>query len=244
MHFFRWGQVPEIWRSLGHAWQPFGGSGYLVLVALLIVASMASLFLILLPLALRRDRVAGEGSRSVGPMMAYFGCIGVAYLTVEIPLIQHLVLLVDHPTIAFAVVVSVLLITSGVGSLVAPRMKGQWAIPLLLLYLVALLVLLSQLSGSLLAQPPIARLAIACVLLVPLGLLMGTPFPIGIALLRARSARLIPWAWGVNGCASVVASILSPLIALEWGFSSVLTLAAVSYATAWLIVRLAQRSKA
>jgi hypothetical protein len=243
-HFFRWRQVPEIWRSLGRTWQPFGGSGYLVLVALLVVATLASVALILVPVSLTGQRFRSESDWPVFPVLVYFGCLGFAYLAVEIPLIQRILLYVDHPTTAFATVVTVLLVASGVGSLLAPRARIQWVVPLLALYLVALLVLLPAAVDVLLGYSLATRLAVISLLLAPLGLLMGIPFPAGLALLRERSARLIPWAWGVNGCASVVASVLAPLIALEWGYGVVLGLATAVYVAAWLIIRLAWGVKA
>ena len=63
---------------------------------------------------------------------------------------------------------------------------------------------------------------------------MGTAFPGGLAWLEARAPGLIPWAWAINGCASVLASILAAMIALSAGFSWVLVAAALAYAGAWL----------
>jgi hypothetical protein len=235
-HFFRWQQVPEIWQSLGRTWQPFGGGGYLVLVAILIVAVLASTVLIALPVVFGR-RALKQGSRlPKGPILTYFGLLGIAYLAVEIPLIQRLVLFVDHPTFAFVTVVAVLLVSSGVGSLLASRLQAS-TILALVVYLVLLLTILPVVTGALLRCALLIRVAIACTFLAPLGLLMGVPFPAGIALLRRVAPSLIPWAWGVNGCTSVVASIGTALIALQWGFSVVLGLAVASYALAWWILR-------
>jgi hypothetical protein len=150
-------------------------------------------------------------------------------------LIQRFVLLADHPTIAFVAVLAVLLVSSGAGSLLAPSV-GRWAIPALVLYLVLLFAVLPVVQDALLGRTLPVRLAAICVLLAPLGLLMGMPFPVGIALLRRVAPRLIPWAWSVNGCASVVASVLTALIALEFGFGAVLGGAAASYVAAWAIL--------
>ena len=81
------------------------------------------------------------------------------------------------------------------------------------------------------------RLLATVVSLAPLGLLMGTAFPGGLAWLRGRSPGLIPWAWAVNGCASVLASVLAALLALSAGFSWVLFAAALAYAGAWFTLR-------
>jgi len=232
-HFFRWRQVPEIWQALGHTWQPFGGGGYLVLIALFGIATLTSLTLILLPSAFIERHSDETSALPRGLVLTYFGCLGVAYLAIEIPLIQRFVLFVDHPTIAFATVVSVLLISSGVGSLLAPRLRAQWVIPLLVIYVLVLLVSLPHVFGVFLGRSLAGRIMVASVLLTPLGVLMGVPFPTGLALVHRRAPGMISWAWGVNGCTSVIVSILAALIALNWGFNVVLAVAAVVYLIAW-----------
>jgi hypothetical protein len=68
---------------------------------------------------------------------------------------------------------------------------------------------------------------------MPLGLLLGIPFPRGLTLVEAQ---LTPWAWAVNGCVSVISAVLAAMIALTWGFSAVLWAAALAYGAAWLVV--------
>jgi hypothetical protein len=241
-HFFKWRQVPEIWQTLGRTWQPFGGGGYLVLLALLAIATLASVVLILLPVAFVR-RPARGSALPPAFVLAYFGCLGIGYLAVEVPLIQRLVLFLDHPTVAFATVLSVLLIASGVGSLAAPRLRQWWLVPVLVVYLLALSVLLAPLLRLFMARPLAVRIAFASLLLAPLGLLMGVPFPTGLALIQERASGLTPWAWGVNGCTSVIASILTALIAVSWGSSAVLGVAAGVYLLAWGLLTGMRRTK-
>ena len=71
--------------------------------------------------------------------------------------------------------------------------------------------------------------------LAPLGMLMGLPFPLGLAWLDDHAPKLVPWAWAVNGCASVVASVLAAMLALEFGFSVVLWLGAAMYVGATFV---------
>jgi len=92
---------------------------------------------------------------------------------------------------------------------------------------------LPVLFDATLAAPLGSRLIIAVAALFPPGLLMGTPFPNGLALLERRVPALTSWAWGVNGAVSVVASILAALLALSFGFSAVLALGAACYLGAW-----------
>jgi hypothetical protein len=233
-HFFKWSQTPQILQALGKTWQPFGGSGYFVLVALLALALVASAGLILLPLALRRkDRKAEErkrqGKRRVWAF-AYFTLLGLGYLFVEIPLMQRFILFLGHPIYAFATVLFSLLLFSGMGSLLARRFRPVVALALLCGAILIYPALLPVAFHVLLGWPLALRLVAAIVGLAPLGLLMGVPFPTGIAALEARAPGLIPWAWAINGCASVLASILAAMLALSWSFWGVLLLAAAAYA--------------
>jgi len=258
-HYFRWGQTPAILQSLGRTWQPFGGGGYLVLLALLVLALVASVVLIVLPLVLRRK---GQISRSTNQqiskvgnqqtcdlrfadlrfaLLAYFSCLGLGYLLVEIPLMQHFILFLGQPTYAFSTVLFALLVFSGLGSMisgvkrVASDSRGSVLllalaalVVLLLLYLVALPLVFRALLGQGLA----VRLVASILALAPLGFLLGVPFPSGIALVNKIAPDLIPWVWGINGCASVIASIGAALLTVSFGFSWVLLAAAASYAAA------------
>jgi hypothetical protein len=235
-HFFRWGQTRAILQQLGRIWQPWGGSGYLVLIALLVVAVVTSGVLIVLPLALfERTGRGGRGQRV--RTLAYFGLLGLGFLFLEIPLMQSFILFLGQPIYAVTAVVSALLLFSGLGSLAAPRLAVRWTLPLLvvaiLLYPLGLPVLFQLLLGSSLP----VRLLATGLCLAPLGFLMGVPFPSGLAWLRELAPGLIPWAWAVNGCTSVLASVLAAMIALSAGFSWVLGAAALAYAGAWLAHR-------
>jgi phage shock protein PspC (stress-responsive transcriptional regulator) len=246
-HFFRWGQAPQVLATLGRTWQPFGGSGYLVLFMLLALVLLLSLALIVAPLALRRGLSGVAVSR---PMrlraLAYFGLIGLAFLFVEVPLIQRYILLFNQPAYAFTVVVLALLVFSGIGSALSTRpWMPQRAGPLL----AGLLALLTAILGDALVHAALGwpagwRVAAAVAALAPLGLMMGLPFPFGLAWLQEAAPSLVPWAWAVNGCASVIASVLAAIVALTWGLTAVLGLGAAAYIGAWLALSGLSRSTA
>jgi hypothetical protein len=123
------------------------------------------------------------------------------------------------------------------GSLAAPRLSIRWTLPLLVVVILVYPLGLSFLFRPLLGASLAARLLITGLSLAPLGFLMGIPFPGGLAWLRGCAPGLIPWAWAVNGCTSVLASVLAAMIALSAGFSWVLAAAALAYAGAWLVLR-------
>lgn len=235
-HFFKWNQTRAVLQQLGKTWQPWGGSGYFVLVALLGVALLASAILILLPLVFTPGGANASGGPR-GKVLAYFGLLGMGFLFVEIPLMQRFILFLGQPIYAFTAVLAALLLFSGLGSLAATRLSPRHVLPLLsaaiLLYPLGLPLLFQALLGT----PLAVRLLATALSLAPLGLLMGIPFPGGLAWLRESTPGLIPWAWGINGCTSVLASVLAALFALSAGFSWVLVAAALAYAGAWLAFR-------
>jgi hypothetical protein len=239
-HFFRWGQTGAVLAQLGRTWQPWGGSGYFVLFALLAVAVVTSVGLILLPLIvgkrMRADRQVPRGT--TGRVLVYFGLLGVGFLFVEIPLIQRFILFLGQPVYAFAAVVAAVLFFSGLGSLAAPRLPLHWALVLLVMAIALYPLGLPALFRTFLGAPLGVRLLVTGLSLAPLGILLGMPFPGGLAWLRGQAPAMIPWAWAVNGCASVLASILAAILALSAGFSWVLGAAALAYTTAWLTLYL------
>jgi len=232
-HFFKWRQVPDILRNYGRTWQPFGGSGYLVLAVLLVLAVATSGALILLPLALRRT----GGLHFQGRFLLYFALLGIGYLWMEIPLMQRFILLLGQPTYAFSVVLFALLLASGVGSALSRVVDGRTALFALVVVAGLTVSLVPWLFDHALGLPLAARFVIAALSVFPVGLLMGIPFPKGIVTVGRRAPQLIPWVWAVNGCASVVSSILSSMLSVSLGFSIVLLLAGVAYAAAFIVIR-------
>ena len=97
--------------------------------------------------------------------------------------------------------------------------------------------LLDKLSYMFLGSHLFIRFAVTIVLLAPLGFLMGMPFPLGLRLVNAVDPKLIPWVFGVNGCFSVMGSILSVLIAMDFGFSTVFKLASIIYLMSIIVIQ-------
>jgi len=239
-HYFRWGQLGSIISGLGRTWQPFGGSGYLLVLALLAIAIVLAAVLTMLAfVAARPCTMASMAYRRRA--LAYFVLVGVGYMLVEMPLLQQFILYLDHPARAFTVVLSTLLCCSGLGSLLAGRVPLRVA-----LLVLGIVVMLSGLLVRPLAQQTLhwsleARVAAAIAWLAPLGLLMGLPFGGGLRRLGEAAPSAMPWVWAANGGASVVSSILATVLALEVGYRAVLGLGAACYLVAalclWPVVR-------
>ena len=244
-HFFKWSQAPQVMAELGKTWQPFGGAGYFVVLALLGLAAVMAAVLILLPLVVTRIRrrhpqeSTDAPSRVVVAGLVYFGLIGFGFLLVEIPLIQRFILFLGQPAYALTTVLFSLLFFSGVGSQLAgsSRVHLRLALATLSALVFSLLWLLPNLFAATLGLAFGLRLGVTVIVLAPVGLLMGLPLPLGIRWLEREAPTLIPWVWGVNGAASVVSSVLAALLALSFGFSSVLVSGAICYAGAAITAR-------
>jgi len=235
--FFKWGTLAEILALRGRGGMPLLEWGYLVLVATLLQAAVASLVLILLPLAvLRRHTQVGSGLRKT-TVAIYFTAIGLAFLFIEMAFIQRFILFLHHPLYATAVVLTGFLVFAGLGSAFAQRLArigrhrlGVWGAVLGIAGVSALyLFLLGPLCGWLMAWPIAAKIMVTLVLIMPLALCMGLPFPLAMDRLGRDAPALIPWAWGVNGCASVISAVLATLLAIHFGFHTVILIALALY---------------
>ncbi|MCL4562000.1 MAG: hypothetical protein M1281_15495 [Chloroflexi bacterium] len=243
-HFFKWSQAGQVLSEFGKTWQPFGGAGFFVILALLILSSSLAGILILLPVFLRRIKMTqnkagiSNGLRSSRSPLLYFALIGFAYLFVEIPLIQKFILYLGQPSYAMTAVLFTLLLFSGLGSLFGKKIPPRRGLALLVVLLLATPALLPYLFQLTLGLPFLARLLLTVAVLAPVGFLMGIPFPSGIRQLEIDGlSGFVSWSWAVNGSASVVSAILAALLALTFGFTWVLRLGALCYAGAWLAAK-------
>jgi spermidine synthase len=242
-HYFKWGQTQAILQRLGKTFQPFGGSGFLILVALLALAVALSLVLILLPLVVRGRQDSSVTNLNLS-LLLYFSLLGLGYLFVEMPLLQQFILFVGQPTYSFSLVLFSILFFSGLGSLVAAHLPLRWSLPMLVVTTLAYPLLISRLFAYAIGWPLPWRVLVAVLSLGPVGFLLGQPLPGGIRLLGERASQGMPGAWAVNGCASVLGSILAVLGAVTWGFSRVLAAGALTYLLAWGIIAFRQSRQA
>ncbi len=241
-HFFKWRVLPEIVSLRGRGGIPLLEIGYLILVATLCKAVLASLVLIVLPLIYLKKRRAPELGQSYGHIRVfwYFFAIGIAFLFVEIGFIQKFVLFLHHPVYAIAVTLSAFLVFAGLGSAATQRAiqhgrhhrAAGFATAGIAALASAYTWVLDPLFESLVAQPAALKSVISVVLIAPLAYCMGMPFPLAVARLSATARHLVPWAWGINGCSSVISAVLATLCAIHFGFVVVVLLAVALYVSA------------
>ena len=237
--FFKWRALPELYGLRAQGGAAMLDMGTLIATATLVQAVALSVLLILAPLALRRHGFAPGARR--GRVSLYFLVLGLAFLLIEIAFIQRFTLFLGHPLYAVAVVLAGFLAFAGVGSALAPQMErgfGHRAVGVATVGIAAValgyLAALPPLFAALIAWPDPAKIALSLALIAPLAALMGMPFPLGIRAAAQEDPDLVPWAWGINGCASVAAALLASLLATRIGFSGVVTLAVVLYLAAAL----------
>ena len=203
---------------------------------------------ILLPLWLTRDRVQLAGA---GPLFLFFISIGLGFMLIETSQMQRLIIALGHPTYGLSVVLFALLLSSGVGSYLTsavPDIAGGSAGRRRLVALVIVLGVFGLLTPAVArwSEPmttPVRVLA-AVLLLCPAGLMMGMAFPLGMKLASARARELTPWLWGLNGAASVLASVLGVVIALTWSISTAFWAGWLCYVIAFCAFARAARAPA
>jgi hypothetical protein len=227
-HSLRWSALPELLRLRARGGMPLLEWGYLVLVAGLAQALIAALALILLPLLLLR-RGASREREPAWRLILYFGAIGLGFLFIEIAFMQRLTLFLGEPLYAIAVVLSSFLVFGGLGSGASARVNAR-RVPLLVAAMALVVLVLARFLPALaLGLPELVKITISVALVAPLAFVMGMPFPLGLKRLGEAD---IPWAWGINGTASVLSSMLATLVAVHFGFSALVASAAALYALA------------
>jgi len=221
--------------------------GVLVLLLVLVISLVAVVAFLILPLALHIGRM-----RQSPFSLLYFVAVGLGYIMVEIAFIQRFVLFLGHPTYALTVVIFLLMLSSGAGSLCSrrwlPRTQLAW-MPITLVVL-ALLVDVFFLPHWLAAWVGLgfySRVVISGLLLAPLGFGMGMPFPTGLRALALGPAvevsgalsdadSAVEWAWAMNAAASVLGSVLAMVIAIQFGLNVTLACGAAAYLLALLLL--------
>ena len=241
-HFFKWGALREILALRGQGGLALGEWGYLLLVATLLQAILASAVLILLPLrALPRAR--GRLSPRL-PVAAYFAALGFAFLFVEMAFLQRFILFLGDPLYSASVVLASFLVFAGLGSASSERLArtrgdagaARTAVVFIFVLAAGYLVFLPSLLRLFASLLDPARITVSIVLIAPLAFFMGMPFPLGLSRVSDAAPAFVPWAWAINGCASLVGAVLGPLVAMEAGFTGVVALSLVLYPASAIVL--------
>ena len=240
-HTFRWRSMPVLMRRLGGMSPAFLELGYIMSVAALVQGLAAAAVFILLPLLGRAGELRAERRRTA--VFGYFLLLGVGFMLLEIGFMQKLILYLAHPIYSAAAVITSFLVFSGLGSRFSSRWSarpkriiGGAAVAVVLIAAAYSFVLDGWLGLTQAGSMPL-RFLVACATIAPLAFAMGHMFPCGLRQVAGSGPALVPWAWAVNGFASVAATVGTPLLAAEVGFARVILAAVLCYALAGLVSR-------
>jgi len=241
---FAWHAVPSVAPFAALLWNnPITSTG-------LIFAAIAVLFLAG-PLVVWRTRErAAARATYIGPLLAYFACIGAGYMMIEMAVLLKLQLYLGKQTYSLSVGLFSFLLASGIGSALTGRFRASppewvagWAAAAIVTYGAAFAAAWPTVLDRTIEFSDPLRIATAVVVIAPLALPMGFLFPVGMRLATSASAsgRLVPWLWAVNGCLSIVGIFGARVIGLFIGFRATLVFGFALYlmtaACAWLYAR-------
>lgn len=240
-YYLRVGNIKAIYEKMGHKWLYFLNEGYLLPFIFMTVLILGAV-IIMLPVLHKKSRRATKslGSTVTLSTLLYFAMLGLGFMFVEVPIVHQSILLLENPSYAFTVVLTAILVSSGIGSMLGSRFSQRFIpnILLMLVFLIFVYCLVQPLTFRFLtALSYKSRIAAIAMSLIPLGLFMGIPFPAGIRLIGKNYAALIPWAWAINACLSVLAPVLTIMLAIITGFKAVLWIGVLAYLGAFIALK-------
>ena len=232
--FFKLAKAPLLFREMGTRWLPVIEGGIVVTFCTFLAAAFLSSLFIGIPSAFLKDRIGANRFKT----FSYFGLIAVAYIFIEIALIERFGRFLANPLYSNSLILAALLLFSGVGSYCSDLLplKGKkatfLAVWFLALYLAAFLLFSDGLYRRLAAVPMPLTMLLTALFIAPLAFAMGFPFPGAIGSVKRRGGGALSWAWSVNGYFSVIASAGAPLVTTRLGLTGAALIAVACYLTA------------
>ncbi len=224
------------WKNFGHLQKLFGDQsasffelGYLIVAVTFLQSFLLAILLIVLPLFFLKRKMNNKFWT-----LFYFGGIGLGFMFIEIVLIQRFILFLGNPVYSVAAVISFMLFLSGIGSWYSSKLKISLisirnialVIAAILLFYAIVLPLILKAGMGLDIR---IKILYTLVLIGIPAFFMGMPFPLGLRYLSERSEQEVSWAWGINGCFSVLSTSLATILAIEAGFTVLTLLGAAAY---------------
>ncbi len=223
LDFCKVARLDELKRAFGDLWLTRTELAFPFVLAAIAVVGVAGAVLTIVPLLLVREyRYAG----GLGSILAYFAAIGLGYMLLEMTFLSRLTHWVGDPISAAAVTIGGFLLSSGLGSLSAQKYRSRptrlirTVVGGLILIGLLELIVIPTLAGAVGSLQYPARCGLAFGAILPLGYLMGFPMPTGLARLDRAAPATIPWAWAINGFASVMAAPTAIAIGMSVGYTT------------------------
>jgi hypothetical protein len=239
--FFRWRSLSKLRAVFGPLWPARAEMGFLVLILAAVWTTVVAALTLPAPLILCPRGEGTDNAVSIFAVTAYFGALGAGFMFIEMSFIQIFTRFLGDPIPAAALVLGGILFFAGVGSMVQPRITGKLpgGIVGVTIMVAALVITISRLFPCILEDagmlPDAWKVVVGLVIIAPLAMLMGNPFPWGLSMLHKRASQVIPLAWAVNGFVSVVSASVAVILAMVYGFRILLGLAAVLYLCAGVL---------
>ena len=212
--------------------------GYLLLWATLGIATVFALTLVLFPVVFGWRTIFSRYPGKAGTML-YFLCLGLGYIIVEVGMISHFILALSNATVSASVLITGMLVFSGIGSFFSERFldRARSFMPKVFLAIFAILATYAftiDYALDWIGTLPYALRIVLCLLIVfPPAFLMGFPMPTAMTMLgRLGKDHMFLWAWGINGCFSVIGAALVPIVATSFGLPAVVLVGAFAYLVA------------
>jgi hypothetical protein len=227
--YIKWSNLNRLAQFFGNRSLPYFEIGYLLVIITFIQISVASIILILLPLF----KIGWKGKNKTG-IVLYFSGIGLGYMFVEMVFIQRFILYFGNPVYSASAVITLMLIFSGLGSYFSNYFSiNRKRLLMIFTFIVTILLAYSFLLTPILQQTVhlklFLKLLIVLLIIAPLAFCLGIPFPAGLSYISKKNSEVLPWAWGINGCVSVISTALATIVAVEMGFMWVMLFAGLAY---------------
>jgi hypothetical protein len=240
--YFKWSSLDLFLETYGDEWFQRLELGYVILLITFIQLAAVALLLIIVPLLFRLPTYLASQNKM--PTLIYFFAIGTGFMFVEITFIQIFTKFLGDPIVSVSAIFTSILVFSGLGSSVQKKI-GLIAIHRMRIAVAAILLttMFLYLTSDFILNVFVGagtgwRYFITVLMLMPVSFFMGWMFPSGMDVLEKQSDSLIPWAWGVNGFASVTAAPLAIMLSMSIGFNNVILIGLGCYllaaATSWM----------
>jgi len=218
------------------------------LLTLLIIVIVLSLFLIIVPLVLKMEEKGTELLKIVrDPLTLYFSAIGLGFMLIEIALLQKFTVFLGHPTYSIIVVLFTILIFTGAGSYISKKLHDKIGTIWIFILLLAVISTIGGINMFILPQLNLSSIAVriiySFVSMALIGIVLGMPFPIGMASIPKEKQKYSPWLWGINGAMGVISSVLATLSSIFMGISTTFFIGVVSYVLAMAAAFFIKRAK-
>jgi spermidine synthase len=234
--FLKWSRLKALYKMTGSRFYSLFMSGEIVVSVVLIEALGISILLLMLPLF----AILKETRKFYFSHMLYFLAVGSGFMFIELFFIKEYIFVFGDPVISLTVVITGLLVFSAFGGYWSQRISAKnvpIAIAALIVLLMSMFFIFNPIMHSIIQLTKFLRYTLSLSLLIPTGFLMGLPFPLGMRhMLNLPSQRA--YAWTINGCASVLASIASAQIALGSGIFAIMVFAISAYLLAFITLKL------